>query len=182
MLLSLMMISGNISAAENPASVKDGVLGLLWGDPLPAIQAKYADAKIIPQVPKVGVVDRDGILGVRSKMGDIFVLTLDGKGGLTSVSFQASPADTAKMLLALDRALGKSRVLEQRSPFNTFTHVYEWNTPAVSARVNYSTKESGEGAAPLREISVEVHRGPLGESLIDTMSSPVRQQNAGRVP
>jgi hypothetical protein len=162
-----------VAAGAEPA-LSDGVLGLRWGETTAAIRAKFPDAKVVPEAARVGVVDQNGILGVRSQMGGIFILTLDTSGGLSSVSFQAAPEDVPRLLSALRQALGAARSLEQKSLFGTFTHVYEWSTPAVSARINYSTKESGEAAAAVGVTSAEVHRGPLAGSLIDAMTAPVR--------
>lgn len=161
-----------VAAHAEAVPLSDGVLGLRWGDSTAQIQAKFPDAKLVPQASMMGVVDKSGILGVHSQTGDLFLLRLDASGGLSVVAFQVAPEDVPRLLDALRGALGAGRSLEQKSLFGTFTHVYEWSTPAASARVSYSTKESGEAAAALGGSSAEVHRGPLDGSLIDAMTAP----------
>lgn len=158
----------------------ESILGVRWREPLAAIQARFPGAAVVSQTRKVGVVDRTGILGVRSRLDDLFVLTLDVSNCLRSVSFPAAPQDVPHLLQAFRDALGAERSLEQKSLFGTFNHVHEWSTPTASARVCYSTQQSGATATVVGNASVEVHCGALGASLIDTMAAPARNTDAPR--
>ena len=158
----------------------ESILGVRWGDSLAEIRARFPDAAIVLQTRKVGVVDRTGILGVRSRLNDLFVLTLDVSDGLRSVSFPAAPQDVPHLLQAFRDVLGTERSLEQKSLFGTFSHIHEWSTPAASARVCYSTQQSSATATVVGDVSVEIQGGAQDASLIDTMTAPARNSDARR--
>jgi hypothetical protein len=161
--------------AENRTngSLRGGVLGLAWGARMSSVQAAYPNARVVPHTTRVGIAAQGGLLGIRSRMHDLFLLTVESERGLTGVSFQIDGPDVPQMLKALRDELGPGRSLEQKSLFGTFSQVHEWSTPEVSARVQYSTRESGATAPVAGDVGVEVRAGAMESSLIDTMLAPM---------
>lgn len=173
----------NIVVAE-PAStqtdLEQGVLDLQWGTPLAEIREVYPGAREIPQVSQLVVVAPAGFWGVRSAMGDLFVLSVDSGEGLTSADFQVAAKDVRPLLTKLNSRLGPGRSAVVKTMFGNFSHTHEWSTSKFGVRLAFATLD-GTPKSPAFELGlVHLQRGPLAESAVEKLDKSTR--DVGKLP
>jgi hypothetical protein len=155
------------------AKLEQGVLELNWGANVAQVLQRYPAAREFPANSLMGMVAPAGFQGVRSAMGDIFILHVDPLAGLDAADFQVAANGVHQIVGTLDSGLSAGRSATARSMFGTFEHVHEWSAPGFGAVVSYSTADGLSTSPPIGLGSVRVQRGSLVVSGIQELLKPV---------
>ena len=141
--------------------LEQGVLELKWGATVAQVLQLYPDAREFPANSLLGVVAPTGFQGVRSAMGDIFMLHVDPQSGLAAADFQVAAQSVHQLVESLDSGLPAGRSAAARTMFGTFEHVHEWSAPGFGVVVSYSTADGLPASRPIGLGTVHLQRGPL---------------------
>lgn len=152
-----------------------GMLGLRWGASATEVQKAYPDAKTVVENTLVSVRQPNAIRTVRVDK-ETFLLQVDPTQGLSEITFQVPPPDVQVLIKVLTESIGTPRSVAISTVGGT-THVFEWSSPKVGARVRYATKESLPTSTPLEPAVTTLMHGPMSASYIDEYNQALKKQS-----
>jgi hypothetical protein len=167
----LLLVSSACAGTEDSsggkgvtANLERGVLGLNWGATVPEVLKNYPDARTLVEKTLLSV--RQANASSVSVDKDTFVLRFDAMRGLSEVTFQVPPPDVQALIRILTQSIGTPRSVAISTVGGT-THVFEWSSPKVSARVRYATTEAAPTSRPLEPAVTAIMQGTMSASYID---------------